>query len=398
MSKHYIADLHLHSPFSRATSKEMTLDNLSLWARRKGISLLAACDWTHPDWFGYLKQNLKKTSRIGIWSYDGVDYVLGTEVSNIFSRNKRVYRVHTLIYSPSFDDVFRINEYLSDYGRLSSDGRPMLKLDIEKMCLDLLNISPDSFVVFAHVWTPWYAIFGASSGFDSVGSAFPSGVPDNVVGFETGLSSDPPMNWRVGFLDDFCLVSSSDAHSPVNLGREATVFSSAMDFFEMREALKNKDNSRLLYTIEFFPQEGKYHYDGHRRCAICLHPEETIKHNGICPVCGRPVTVGVLNRIYSLSRGRAEKDIHRIGYKYQVPLLDILSYIYKKGKQTKTVMRAYLKALEGTTEFDILFDELALESSGLSGEVKDLVRAINNGKASFSPGYDGEYGKLIIAS
>ncbi len=393
----YIADLHLHSPFSRATSREMTLDNLSLWARRKGLSLLATSDFTHPDWLAYLKKKLQLTHRFGIWRYAGIDYVLSVEVSNIFSRGKKTYRIHTIIYSPLFEDAFRIQEYLSRYGNIYADGRPILKLDVADMCEAINRISPMSFVVFAHIWTPWYSVFGAKSGFDSLSEVFPYGVPENVLGFETGLSSDPPMNWMVGFLDCFTLISSSDAHSPINIGREATVFSTCLSFQEIRQALHTKDKDRILYTVEFFPEEGKYHYDGHRNCSICMHPQESARYGQVCPVCGKELTIGVLNRVYRLAaRMYRRTDDSRIGYRYQVPLLDIISFALGKGKTSKAVMSMYVKAIESHSEFDILSGDCSLEEVQLPEDVKGVIEAVRNGKVRFSPGYDGVYGKLAF--
>ena len=394
----YIADLHLHSPFSRATSKEMTLDNLSLWARRKGLSLLASSDFTHPDWLAYLKKKLCISHRFGIWSYAGIDYILSVEVSNIFSRDKKTYRIHTLIYSPLFEDAFRIQEYLSGYGNIYADGRPILRLDVADMCEEICRISPMSFVVFAHIWTPWYALFGANSGFDSLSEVFPSGVPENVLGFETGLSSDPPMNWMVGFLDPFTLISSSDAHSPINIGREATVFSAPLSFQEIRQALQTGDKDRILYTVEFFPQEGKYHYDGHRNCSVCMHPEESMRRGQVCPVCGKGLTIGVLNRVYRLATHiYKQEDSSRIGYRYQVPLLDIISFALGKGKTSKSVMSVYMRATESHSEFDILSGNCRLEEIYLPEDVRRIIMAVRNGEVRFSPGYDGLYGKLEIS-
>lgn len=394
----YIADLHTHSCFSRATSRDMTIPNMAFWARKKGISLLSSADFTHPQWLEHLRQHLKPTNKRGIFSYDGVEFVLGCEVSNIFSRkdvSKRTYRVHSLIYCPCFEDVEAVNRYLSSFGSLNSDGRPMLGLDVADMCAAIKRISPDSFVCFAHIWTPWYSLFGSRSGFDSMQEAFPDGVPDNVIALETGLSSDPRMNRMCSFLDEFRLFSNSDAHSPMNLGREANVFEIEPDFYELKAILRDKKGQRFKETIEFFPEEGKYHYDGHRECGVCLHPKETLADRGLCPVCGRPLTIGVLNRVWTLK----DKEENRISDKarYIVPLVELISFVKAKGKAAKTVLAEYEKIVGLVPELKLLlYEDLENYIGRINNDVLSLIKNMREGRVEIKPGCDGVYGKVEI--
>ncbi len=394
----FFADLHLHSPFSRATSKDMSLEGMAHWARKKGIDLLGTADFTHPDWLAYLEKRLRPMGG-GLYEFEGVLFLLQSEVSNVFSRNRRTYRVHTLIFAPDFDCVKRINRYLSRFGSLESDGRPMLGLDVAKMSEDLERICPEAFLVFAHIWTPWYSLFGSRSGFDGLSQAFPDGLPRNVVGLETGLSSDPPMNWCVSELDELVLVSNSDAHSPINIGREANVFSRPLDFFELREVLEKRDRDRFLFTVEFFPEEGKYHYDGHRACNVVLHPKESVSLGGICPVCARPLTLGVLHRVYDLS-DRDLEDLRpegRVGYRRVVPLLDLIASLRGRGKGSKQVFKEYEEVLERGKEVEVL---ILWEKEKLASEVsEDLAEAIwqvRSGMVRIFPGYDGVYGRIEV--
>ncbi len=396
---HYIADLHIHSCFSRATSRQMTIPDIAYWARKKGISLIASADFTHPEWLLRLKKHFSSSDRTGIFSFEGVDFVLGCEVSNIFSRNKRTYRVHSLIFCPAFEDVEGINKYLSSFGRLDADGRPMLGLDIEKMAEALLRISPHSFLAFAHIWTPWYSLFGDKSGFNSLEDAFPNGVPENVLALETGLSSDIVMNKMVSSLGGLRLFSNSDAHSPINIAREANVFSSQIDFFGLKECLKDKQDKRFLFTIEFFPQEGKYHYDGHRQCGVCLHPRDTELEKGLCPVCGRPLTIGVLNRVWRFSDRDEEvvKSQVKGDFRYAIPLVDIISVVRGRGKNTKTVLSEYISLLNKASELDLLlFLPMEDVRSVCPDSIAGAIESVRNGNVKVSPGYDGEYGRIQI--
>ncbi|MCK5258274.1 MAG: hypothetical protein KAJ69_02045, partial [Thermoplasmatales archaeon] len=294
-----IADLHIHSRYSRATSKEMIIPKIAEYAKLKGIGMVGTGDFTHPEWLKELKRNLKDTGN-GIYEYNGVKFILNVEVNNIYTKKGKLRRLHILIFAPDFDTVDKINKYLDRYGKLASDGRPILSLDVYEMFKALLNISPDIFIIPAHIWTPWFSLFGANSGFDSLEECF-GDLKDKFFAVETGLSSDPSMNWLWSCLDNYTLVSNSDAHSPSRLGREVNVFKEDLNYYQLRDVLKNKDKKKFLYTIEFYPQEGKYHFDGHRKCGVRLSPKEARFNNNLCPVCSRNLTIGVLHRIEALS-------------------------------------------------------------------------------------------------
>jgi len=266
----FIADFHIHSKYSRATSKEMDIEHLVRWAKLKGIDLLGTGDWTHHLWLEELKNKLEPLNN-GLFIYQGVRFILTTEVNNIYFKYGRNRRIHNLIFAPSFRVVDEVNSVLSSYGNLAADGRPTLGLGSAELARIVFDICPDCFLVPAHAWTPWFGLFGSQTGFDKIEECFDKETP-NIYALETGLSSDPAMNWRWSELDRFALISNSDAHSPNRLGREANVFDCKMDYYEIIDALKKKDNRRFLSTIEFFPQEGKYHFDGHRNCNICFSP------------------------------------------------------------------------------------------------------------------------------
>ena len=268
----FIADFHIHSKFSRATSKEMEVETLARWAKKKGIALLGTGDFTHPTYFAELRSKLEPSGN-GLFKLKkeetGVQYILTTEVCNIYTQNGKGRRIHTLIFAPGLEVVEAIRSKLGNLGKLSSDGRPIFGFTAKELAKMVLDISPDCLIIPAHVWTPWFSIFGANSGFDSIEECFGELSP-HIHAVETGLSSDPEMNWRLSALDSLTLLSNSDAHSPNRLGREANVFDCPLDYREIAETIRKKDRRRLLFTIEFFPEEGKYHYDGHRECGVML--------------------------------------------------------------------------------------------------------------------------------
>ncbi len=295
-----IADLHLHSRYSRATSADMDLPGLARWAKLKGINLLGTGDFTHPAWFKELVGALRPAGE-GIYEYEGVSFLFTAEVAAVWSFGGRLRRVHFLLFAPSAEDAARISKELGAFGNLSADGRPTLGISGEKLVEVVKGVSPRAAIIPAHAWTPWWSVFGSNSGFDSLEEALGRGRPE-VFAIETGLSSDPPMNWRLSALDEVTLVSFSDAHSPTRLGREACVLElPELSYFALVEALRQKDPNRFLFTVEFFPEEGKYHYDGHRACGVVFSPEETRRHGGRCPVCGKPLTVGVMHRVEELA-------------------------------------------------------------------------------------------------
>lgn len=298
-----ITDFHIHSKYARATSPNMNLENLSVWAEKKGIQVISTGDFTHPVWFKELKEKLEPAEQ-GLYKLKGAEsptrFILTTELSCIYTKKGKGRRVHLLLFAPSLETVEKINTQLGWIGNLKSDGRPMLGIDAKEVVKITLAASPECLVVPAHIWTPWYSVFGSKSGFDSLEECFDE-YTKYIYAIETGLSSDPAMNWRLSALDNITLISNSDAHSPPKIGREANVFNVEMSYGAISEAIKTKDPAKFLYTIEFFPEEGKYHYDGHRLCKVSLPPEKSKKLNNICPACGKPLTIGVLNRVEELA-------------------------------------------------------------------------------------------------
>lgn len=395
----FIADLHIHSKFSRATSGDMVIPKIAEAAQEKGISLVATSDFTHPAWLDMLRNDLSETGD-GLYKYGNINFILTSEVNNIYSKNGRLRRLHNIIYTPSFDDAVKINSFLGKYGNLKSDGRPMLSLDSKLMLEKILEISPESFVVPAHIWTPWFSVFGSKSGFDSIEECFDDSTKE-IFALETGLSSDPQMNWTLSKLDRYSLISNSDAHSPSRLGREANVFSGYLTFNDLKQVLKTKDRKRFLYTIEFFPEEGKYHYDGHRNCNIVVSPEESMTNDDLCPVCGKQLTIGVLHRVLLLGdRKLGYMPDNAIPYKSLVPLEEIIAEALNVGRDTLTVENKYKKLTsELNGEFNVLmyapFEDIKLNSDERIAQAIELMRA---GKVQINPGYDGVFGKVGIFS
>ncbi len=398
-----IADLHIHSKYSRATSPTTDLENLDKWAHIKGISVMGTGDFTHPQWFQQLKEELD-SAEPGLFrlkkSNTGVRFLLSSEISCIYSKNGRTRKIHIVIFSPSFEVVEKINAYLGCIGNLKSDGRPILGLDAKELAKIILNISPDCIIVPAHIWTPWFSLFGSKSGFDSIEECFED-YSKYIFMVETGLSSDPKMNWQLSALDNISLISNSDAHSPAKIGREANVVDAELSYNSIIEAIKSKDPQRFLYTIEFFPEEGKYHYDGHRACNICLSPEETKKYNEICPVCGKALTVGVLNRVEQLSdREMGFRPSRTIPFKNLIPLEEIIAEVLGVGSGTKGVNKEHQKLIDAfQKEFNILLDVSREELEKISSpEIAEGIIRVREGKVFIEPGYDGVYGKIRIFS
>lgn len=392
----YIADLHIHSRFSRATSKDMNVHNLAKTALKKGINLLGTGDILHPEWRKELKENLKKKGE-GIYEFGGVDFMLTGEISNVFTRDAEVKKVHTVLLFPDFETVEKACRALAPYGNLTQDGRPTFGMDLKDTISLLLEISENIGIIPAHVWTPWFSIFGSNSGFDSIEEALGE-LSDYVLALETGLSSDPPMNWRLSKLDRFTLVSNSDAHSPSRIGREANVFSRPLDYFEMMDVIKNR-RKEFLFTIEFFPEEGKYHYDGHRNCGVSLSPKESLKLNNICPVCKKPLTVGVLHRVEVLAdREEGFKPEGAIPYKHLVPLEEIIAEALGYRKESESVRRVYEDLiLKLGSEMEILLevDEEELFKKAPNRVAKGVMN-VRRGDVEVIPGYDGVYGVVKV--
>jgi uncharacterized protein (TIGR00375 family) len=397
----FIADFHIHSKFSRATSRDMEVDTLARWAKKKGIGLLGTGDFTHPTYFAELRSKLEPLGN-GLLKLkkgeQGVQYILTTEVSNIYTQNGKVRRIHNLIFAPSFEVVEAIRSKLGTLGKLSSDGRPIFSFTAKELAKMVLDISLDCLIIPAHAWTPWFSVFGANSGFDSIEECFGELSP-HIHAIETGLSSDPEMNWRLSALDSMTLLSNSDAHSPNRLGREANAFDGALDYREIAETIRKKDRKKLLFTIEFFPEEGKYHYDGHRQCGVIFSPSQTKASQSLCPTCRKKLTIGVMHRVEELA-DRREGFIPKnaIPSIHLIPLEEIIAEALDVRVGTKAVEAEYERLIErGGSEFRILLDatpdELALF---VPPHVLDGIVRMRQGKVSIIPGHDGVYGKINL--
>ncbi|MCK4432024.1 MAG: hypothetical protein KAW19_12090, partial [Candidatus Aminicenantes bacterium] len=411
----YAADLHIHSKFSRATARDMTLDTLAYWAKIKGISLLATGDFTHPEWFFLAKEKLEPAGN-GFFrlknillpekehlksfqvSPDDVSFILSAEISFIYSKKGKVRKIHILILAPDFESVDKINSKLSGIGNLRSDGRPILGLDAKEFVKIVANNCPRCVVIPAHIWTPWFSLFGANSGFDSIEECFEEMTPF-IFALETGLSSDPPMNWRLSKLDKYTLVSNSDAHSPFRIGREANVFNTDFSYDSLIEAIRSKNPEKFLYTVEFFPEEGKYHFDGHRKCNVIFSPQETIQHKHICPQCGRRLTIGVMHRITELAdREMGSLPPLRIPYKNLIPLNEIIAQATEKTAECKSVWDFYFHFIhEFGNEHSILTEVPIHELGRIAPERTSLaVDRMRKGQVKILPGHDGTYGKISL--
>jgi len=392
-----IADFHIHSKYSRATSSQMDIDNLNLAAKMKGVNLLGTGDFTHPQWLLELREKLEPCAE-GIFKGGDTYFILSCEVCNIFYRRDRAHQIHNIIFTPDFKSAEEINKFLSSYGNLYSDGRPLLRLEPEKMLKTLLEINPLNFIVPAHVWTPHFSLFGANSGFDSVEECFGQ-MTKEVFALETGLSSDPAMNWRLSTLDRYTLISNSDAHSPLKIGREANVFNLPLSYSKIKKAIREKDKSKFLYTIEFFPQEGKYHFDGHRKCGVSLSPKESLENDNLCPRCHAKLTIGVMHRVEELSNREENYTCEEfIPFKNLIPLMEIIASVKGTGVATKTVQSEYEELVKRFgSEMNILLkiSEKDLKEQVNSKIVTGILRVRNN-EVKIQPGYDGEYGKIEV--
>ena len=395
----FIADFHLHSKYSRATSKDMDLDNLDKWAKIKGIKVLGTGDFTHPEWLKSLREKLEPAEP-GLLKLKKTDsetrFLLSSEISCIYSKDNRVRKVHIIIFAPSFEVVEKINAQLGWIGNLRSDGRPILGLDAKELAKIVLDSSPECLIVPAHLMTPWFSLFGSRSGFDSLEECFED-YSKYIYAGETGLSADPKMLWRLPDGRKLTLISNSDSHSPRKIGREANVFDTEISYPSILEAIKNRDPQKFLYTVEFYPEEGKYHYDGHRNCGIVLSPKETRKYNGICPVCGKPLTIGVLNRVEQMAdREEGVTPEVIIPFKSLVPLEEIIADDISQSPGTKRVEKEYENLIDKFgPEFNILLDvpRENLEGNTLPGIIEGIIR-VRAGNVVKEAGYDGVYGKI----
>lgn len=399
-----IADLHVHSGYSRATSKDMNLASMARWAALKGINVVGTGDFTHPAHFKAIKERLEpaesglfklKETRPG---KNNVRFMLTAEVSNIFTQSGKTRKIHNLIFAPTVAAAERMNARFAGLGNIASDGRPIFGFSALDLLKIVMEADPSSMLVPAHAWTPWFSIFGSRSGFDSIEECF-GDASRHIRAIETGLSSNPAMNRRLSMLDDVALISNSDAHSPSKLGREANVLDTEMNYEAITGAIKDRDKKRFLYTVEFFPEEGKYHSDGHRECGVMLTPEETKKNNGVCPVCGKGVTVGVLSRVEELADrpdGFILKDA--VPGVSLMPLQEILSEVFECGVNTQKVQREYIRLTTTVaSEFVLLLDMSGKDLVKATGEKTALAIAkVRKGEIRIRPGFDGEFGKIRI--
>jgi uncharacterized protein (TIGR00375 family) len=399
----FIADFHIHSKYSRATSKDFDLENIAKWAKIKGIKVVGTGDFTHPVWFNELKEKLEPAAP-GLFKLkkddNGTLFVLTSEISCIYAKNNKVRKIHVVIFAPSLEIVAEINKRLGAIGNLKSDGRPILGLDAKELLRIVIDVSSECLFVPAHCLTPWFSIFGSKSGFDSVEECFEELSP-HIFALESGLSADPDMIRRIPDGRRLCIISNSDAHSAEKMGREANVFDVNIDYPSIVGAIKAKDPSRFLYTVEFYPEEGKYHYDGHRICKVCLSPEESMKYNEICPVCGRSLTIGVANRVAKIS-DKEESFVLKeaIPFKKLVPLKEIISECLGVGVISQAVKKEYDKLINVfDSEFNILLDASIEEIEKASDKLTaEAIKRVREGDLSISPGFDGEFGKVSIFS
>ncbi len=410
----FVADLHIHSYLSRATSKLCDLPHLAMWAQRKGIRLLGTGDFTHPEWFAriseqleprdnglfQLKPDLREEVRAQVPAacQGDVDFVLQVEISSIYKRGGRVRKVHNLVYMPDLEAARRLCEALGRIGNIQSDGRPILGLDSRDLLEIVLGCSDRAYLIPAHIWTPWFSVFGSKSGFDDLEECY-GDLTDHIFALETGLSSDPPMNWRLSQLDGLTLVSNSDAHSPSKLGREANLFRTEVTYDAVFEALHSGDPARFAGTLEFYPEEGKYHLDGCRRCGVRLLPDQTREHGGRCPECGKLVTVGVLSRVEDLAdRPPGARPDTAMAFEIQVSQPEVLAACFDQGPATKRVQRECDRLMadlgpELTILRSLPVDELERKGSLLLAEA---IRRVRAGELSIHPGYDGAFGVIRI--
>jgi DNA helicase-2/ATP-dependent DNA helicase PcrA len=404
----YLADLHIHSRYSIATGRQACLEAYHHWARIKGIRVVGSGDFTHPKWMAEIREKLEPLDNgflrfrsepafpggpeISPAALD-VQFCLSAEISSIYKKQGKTRKIHSLIFAPDLETADRIREKLGVLGNIASDGRPILGLGAKQLLELVLEISPRACLVPAHVWTPWFALFGSKSGFDRIEECFEDLTPE-IFALETGLSSDPAMNWRWSELDRFALISNSDAHSPANLGREANIFDTALDYDSLFGALRSREG--FLGTCEFFPQEGKYHLDGHRACGVRLQPEETRRRQGVCPVCGRQLTVGVLHRVLECADRRESLRPPGAGsFRYHIPLAELLAELCGRGARSRAVGARYAELISAFgSEFGLLYDSPAEELRRCDPLLAEAVARMREGRVELEPGFDGQFGVI----
>ncbi|MFC2087047.1 UvrD-helicase domain-containing protein [Bacteroidota bacterium] len=410
----FFGDFHLHSYYSRATSKNLNPEYLDFWSRIKGITLTGTGDFTHPDWVKELKQKLEPAEEglfklkedfritdpsLNINYEKPVRFLLSAELSNIYKKKDRIRKIHNIIFAPDFDTVDKIQKKLvKNHFNIRSDGRPILGLDAKILLEILLEINEDIFFIPAHIWTPWFSVLGAQSGFNSIEECFEELTPA-IKAVETGLSSDPPMNWTCSFLDNFTLISNSDAHSPEKLGRNANSFDTELTYPSIIDAISTANPEVFKGTIDLYPQEGKYHYAGHRKCNVCLNPVETLKNKKMCPKCGKPLTLGVMNRVLELSdRSNLEERKNKVPFQYIIPLKELISEILQTGNTSKLVSKKYEELINiYGSELDFLLNTSISDIEEKSGEIyAEAISRMRNRKVIVKEGYDGNFGVIKV--
>ncbi len=407
----FFADFHIHSYYSRATSRNLNLETLYQWGQIKGLHVIGTGDFTHPKWLEELQTKLEPDGK-GLFrlknppkdpalpgiktNKNDIQFCLTSEISSIYKYKDRVRKNHNIIVAPDLDTVKRINTRLAKIGNLKSDGRPILGLSARDLLEIVLETSDDAHLIPAHIWTPWFSTLGSKAGYDSIKECFRD-LSDHIFTLETGLSSDPKMNWRVSSLDRYSLISNSDAHSAQKLGRNANVFDTERCYYAIIEALKTKKGFQGTYDI--FPEEGKYHMDGHRKCEVCMKPTDTIQNNNICPVCGKPLTIGVLNRVEKLADRKVPvKPEGAPEFKYIIPLPEILSEFTGTKPESKKVQKLYTETISAFGNELDLFHNIPLEDiKSKGGEwLYEAIRRLRNQEVNIQPGYDGKYGTVTL--
>lgn len=390
-----VADFHVHSKYARGTSPKCDIEGLSGGAKTKGIDVMATGDFTHPAYLEEIRLALKDEEN-GLFNYNGIKFILSTELCVIFEKAGKTKKMHHVVLSPSIDVAVQIADQVSKYGKLEADGRPILMLSSAALADELFSISKEIMVIPAHVWTPWFAMFGSKSGVDSVEEAFEEHAR-NIHALETGLSSDPAMNWMLSSLDRYSLVSNSDAHSLGKLGREANVFQlNEVSYRSLTESIKTRKGFEKTY--EFYPEEGKYHYDGHRKCEVIMSPWESKSRNDICPVCRRKMTIGVLHRVADLAdRKMGFRPEGAVPFDYIVPLTTVISKTIKKGENTGAVLEEYSKLIRYFgNEFAVFEAQPEQIRLATSPQIAESILKVKEGRIKWIPGYDGVFGELIL--
>ncbi len=410
----FIADFHIHSSFSMATSKNSNLENFYIAAQLKGITVLATGDITHPGWFAEVTEKLEPAEQ-GLYRLkrdiekicdekipqscrSKVRFMLVSEISSIYKKKEKTRKNHNLVFLPDLAVAKKFKRKLEKKGNIASDGRPILRLDSRNLLEILLETDEDAFLVPAHIWTPWFSLLGSKSGFDSLKDCFED-MSHHVFAVETGLSSNPEMNWKVSFLDDLTLISNSDAHSPGKIGRESNIFNTDLSYSSIKAALQHKNNKTFLGTYEFYPEEGKYYLDGHKKCNVRLNPEKTLNYRGTCPVCQKPLSVGVLNRVEEIGdRKNGEKPEITHPFHSVIQLEEIISEIFQTKTRTKKVMKLYELALDKLGPELTILNSLSISDieSAKIPMLGEAIKRMREGKLSIQPGYDGEFGKIQI--